>query len=89
MAGGWSARARMSGPLVEYVGKFEAELGRVGYRPDSVGHQLRRMAHLDGWLDARRLDAAGLTDAVVERFLSERRAAGVARCSASSLSPPA
>ncbi|MCA1699352.1 MAG: integrase, partial [Actinobacteria bacterium] len=87
MAGGWSARARMSGPLVEYVVGFEAELGRVGYRPDSVRHQLRLMAHLDGWLKARGLDAAGLTGVVAERFLSERRAAGIARSGATSLSP--
>ncbi len=87
MAGGWSARARMSGPLVEYVEGFEAELVRAGYAPGSVGHQLRRMAHLDGWLEAGRLDAAGLTDAVVERFLSEHRAAGIARSGATSLSP--
>jgi hypothetical protein len=79
----------MSGPLVEYVEAFEAELGRAGYRSGSVAHQLRLMACLDGWLEARRLDAAGLTGAVVERFLAERRAAGVARCAASSLSPAA
>ncbi|MCA1678631.1 MAG: hypothetical protein LC777_06630 [Actinobacteria bacterium] len=87
MAGGWSARARMSGPLVGYVEGFQVELGRAGYAPGSVVRQLRLMAHLDSWLEARRLDAAGLTDSVVERFLAERRSAGVARCTASSLSP--
>jgi hypothetical protein len=53
MAGGWSARARMSGPLVEYASGFEAELLWRGYQLSSVAHQLRLMAHLAGWLAGR------------------------------------
>jgi len=34
MAGGWSARARMSGPLVAYAVGFEAELAGWGTRGD-------------------------------------------------------
>ena len=77
MAGGWSARARMSGPLVAYASGFEAELLRRGYLPSSVAHQLRLMAHLDGWLAEQGLDGWALTTPVVNRFMAPRRAAGV------------
>jgi len=76
MAGGWSARARMSGPLVVFVEGFEAELGRQGYAPGSVTHHLRLMARLDVWLAARGLDAVGLTAEVVDEFMAARRAVG-------------
>jgi integrase/recombinase XerD len=87
MAGGWSARARMSGPLVAYASGFEVELLRRGYLSSSVSHQLRLMAHLDGWLAERDLDAAALTAPVVERFMAPRRAAGVHLHSARALAP--
>jgi integrase/recombinase XerD len=87
MVGGWSARARMSGPLVEYAVGFEAELGRLGYAPGSVAHQLRLMAQLDGWLAARGLGAAALSSARVEEFMSPRRVVGVHLHSAVALRP--
>jgi integrase/recombinase XerD len=87
VAGGWSARARMSGPLVEYAVGFEAELGRLGYAPGSVAHQLRLMAQLDGWLAGRGLEAAALSLALVEEFMAPRRVAGVHLHSAAALRP--
>ncbi len=87
MAGGWSARARMSGPLVGYVEGFEVELARLGYAPGSVASQLRLVAHLDGWLGQQSLDATALTDVVMERFMAPRRAAGVHRHTARALGP--
>jgi site-specific recombinase XerD len=87
MAGGWSARARMSGPLVRYIEGFEAELGRLGYTSGAVEHQLRLVAQLDGWLDARDLDAAALTAVVVEQFMAPRRSAGVHLRTARALEP--
>jgi integrase/recombinase XerD len=87
MAGGWSARARMAGPLVGYVEGFEAELARSGYTPSSVPDQLRLMAHLDGWLHARRLDAAALTPLVVEQFMAPRHRAGIHMRTAKALEP--
>lgn len=87
MAGGWSARARMSGPLAAYTVGFEAELVRLGYLPSSVAHQLRLMAHLDGWLAERGLDGAALSAPVVERFMAPRRVAGVHLHSARALGP--
>jgi site-specific recombinase XerD len=77
----------MSGPLVEYVAGFEAELLRRGYAPSSVAHQLRLVAGLDAWLAARGLDAAAVNEELVERFVAPRRAAGVHLRSVRSLAP--
>lgn len=87
MAGGWSARARMSGPLVPFVAGFEVELGRVGYMPESVAHQLRLVAHFDGWLAERGFDAGAITPTVIEEFMEPRRAAGVHMRSPKALGP--
>lgn len=76
MAGGWSARARMAGPLTPYVEGFEAELFGLGYSRGSVAHQLRLMARLDGWLAELGLETLDLSAGVVERFMALRRAAG-------------
>jgi integrase/recombinase XerD len=87
MRSGWSARARMSGPLVEFVAGFEAELLGRGYAPSSVAHRLRLMAGLDAWLVERGLDAAALSDELVERFVAPRREAAMHMRTARSLEP--
>lgn len=73
MAGGWSARARMTGPLTQYVEGLEAELLRAGYARGTVDAQLRMVAGLDGWLVAQNLNAAALTAAVIEQFMAPWR----------------
>ena len=77
----------MAGPLVGYVEGFEAQLGQLGYTRSSVPEQLRLMAHLDGWLHARRLDAAALTPVVVAQFMAPRHRAGMRMRTAKALEP--
>jgi integrase/recombinase XerD len=70
------SRVRVSGPLEAFAAGFVAELERVGYSPRGATLQLRLMARVSRWLESEGLDAAGLTEVVVERFLADRRAAG-------------
>jgi integrase/recombinase XerD len=82
------SRVAIDGPLHRYAPGFAGELAGQGYAPLSVRGQLRLVAHLSRWMAALELDAAGLTDSVVERFLAERRAAGYAvHCSPRALVP--
>lgn len=87
MAGGWSARARMSGPLTRYTDGFEAELRSRGYRRGSVDAQLLMVARFDAWLAARGVDAPGLTAEVVAEFIALRAAAGMHFRSPKGLAP--
>lgn len=70
------SRVRVSGPLEVFAAGFAAELARLGYRRTPMAFQLRLMAHASRWLEREGLEPGGLTSEVVERFLSERRAAG-------------
>lgn len=73
------SRVRVSGPLAPYAGGYRAELARQGYsRWTSIAH-LQLMEHVSRWLAANRLDAHGLTEASVRRFLRHRRASGQVR----------
>jgi site-specific recombinase XerD len=69
-------RGGVRGPLEAFVPGFSVELARLGYTPVSASLQLNLMAHLSGWLTAEGLDAAGLSDEAVERFMAGRRADG-------------
>jgi site-specific recombinase XerD len=70
----------LSGPLECYAAGFAAELSRQGYAPVSTKSHLRLVAHLSRWLDGESLDAAGLTPAAVQAFVSSRLAAGSTMC---------
>src|SRR4051812_16096757 len=67
---------RVGGPLEAFASGFVPELKRVGYSRRGATLQLRLMARVSRWLESEGLDAAGLTEVVVERFLADRRAAG-------------
>ncbi|MGH2781760.1 MAG: tyrosine-type recombinase/integrase [Thermoleophilaceae bacterium] len=67
---------RVSGPLQPYAAGFAAALAQFGYTPLSTIMQLRLLAHLSRWLQSEGLAPAGLSPAVVERFIAARRAAG-------------
>jgi integrase/recombinase XerD len=69
-------RVRLSGPLEPFGAGFAAELVRQGYTRDSARLQLLLMAHLSRWLASDSLDAHGLSQANLERFLDARRTAG-------------
>ncbi len=64
----------LSGPLAAYGPGFAAELGRRGFMPLSVEHQVRLLAHLSRWMHAHGLGVGQLIEARVDEFLTERRA---------------
>jgi len=78
----------MARPLAAFAPGFCSELVARGYRPGSAAAQLQLMADVSAWLAARGLQAADLTDDLVERLMAERRASGRSRLlSSRALSP--
>lgn len=69
-------RSVVRGPLESYVAGFAEELAAQGYTRCSAEQHVCFVAHLDRWMLARHLAAGDLSGAVVDRYLSERRAAG-------------
>jgi integrase/recombinase XerD len=67
-------RVLLSGPLAEYGPGFAGELERRGFTPLSREKQLRLLAHLSRWMEARSLQVGQLTCDRVDEFLAERRA---------------
>jgi integrase/recombinase XerD len=63
----------MSGPLAVHESALRLGLVHEGYAVSSVRDAVGAMARLSTWMDERGLTAAGLTQPVVERFVSERR----------------
>lgn len=76
----------MSGPLAPFADAYSVELRARGYTPLTTVNQLRQVARLSCWLQAKGLSAADLTGERVERFLVWQRAAG---CPSSAVSRPA
>ncbi len=72
------SRVRVSGPLACYADGFRGELAERGYSRGAAAVQLQVMGHLSGWLARRGLDGSGLTAAVVDAYLAERRSTGCA-----------
>jgi len=70
---------RVAGPLAAFAPGFVEELVASGYRPGTAADQLRLMADVSRWLAEHELGAGDLAVSVVERFATERRAAGRAR----------
>lgn len=64
----------LEGPWEAYVEGFSAELIRLGFEPTSRDAQLRLMAHLSRWLQARGLMKGNLTVELVKLFLLELKA---------------
>jgi integrase/recombinase XerD len=65
----------VEGPLAPYVEVYRSRLSGFGYTPLSIVNELRQVAHLSRWMQARELDATDLTVEGVEAFLAPRRAA--------------
>lgn len=80
-------RVALSGPLAEYGPGFAAKLRQLGFEPLSAEHQLRLLAHLSRWMQARGLDVGALTEARVNEFLVERRTTYTALYSRRALRP--
>jgi site-specific recombinase XerD len=66
----------VTGPLGVFASGFRDELIAVGYKQDSVGIQLRLVAHLSRWMAAKGVDVVGLTPDVRLAYLKARRASG-------------
>ena len=64
------------GPLAPYVAGFAAELLEQGYTRSSAEQHVCFVAHLDRWLVAEGLGVHDLSASTIQRYLTERRAAG-------------
>lgn len=71
-------RVRVTGPLTPFADGFCAYLVERGYSLRSAQFQLQFLAHVSRWLEARGLEASGLTAESVEAFVAERRRQGYA-----------
>ena len=69
-------RSWVCGPLESYVAGFVEDLAAQGYRRCSAEQHVCFIAHLDRWMLAQHLEAGDLGGAVVDRYLTERRAGG-------------
>lgn len=69
---------RITGALVPHVRGFHDELIALGYQPAPAVFQLRLMAHVSRWLEARGLVPGNFTVERIEQFLRGRRRAGYA-----------
>lgn len=67
------ARVRFSGPLAPFAAGLVQELSSLGYATTSATNQMQLAAHLSRWLERVDIDPQDLTDAVLDRFLAERR----------------
>jgi site-specific recombinase XerD len=75
----------MTGPLAPFDEAYSAELRGRGYTPLTTVNQLRQVARLSRWLQARELSARDLSGERVEEFLAWQRAGG---CPSSAISRP-
>src|SRR3954453_802157 len=69
-------RSFVRGPLAPYVAGFAAELLEQGYTRSSAEQHVGFVAHLDRWLVAEGLGVVDLSASTIQRYLTERRAAG-------------
>ncbi|HEY6794275.1 MAG TPA: tyrosine-type recombinase/integrase, partial [Kineosporiaceae bacterium] len=63
-------------PLARFAEGFADELSQVGYTSFSTRDLLGVVAHFSRWLQDQGLEAGDVDEAVAERFLAARRAAG-------------
>lgn len=69
-------RSIVRGPLEPHVVGFAEELLRQGYSRSSAAQHVCFIAHLDRWMSVEGVEIGGLSCAVIERYLVQRRAAG-------------
>lgn len=67
---------KMAGPLAPYAAGFHAELIHLGYTPTSARWQMQLMSHASRWLAAHHRLPIDWTPALVDEFLTLRRAQG-------------
>src|SRR5512140_299771 len=71
-----TCRVRVTGPLAMYADGFRADLAARGYAAGSADRNLRTLAHVSRWMDARGLSAGQLSAGRLEEFLEARRREG-------------
>ena len=76
-------RVVVSGPLARFVDGFRVDLIERGYSLWRSQEQLYLLAHVSRWMEAERLELAGLMPATLERYFVWRRREGYRK----SLSP--
>ncbi len=69
----------VAGPLVGLSKGLADELVRQGYAPRTVLGQKKRLGELSDWLQAQGLTGGDLTSRQVDRFMCDRRSAGITR----------
>ena len=70
-------KRRGKNPVTALSKGLEEDLRRQGYRPGTIWKQRKLLNDLIGWLQVQRLAMGDLSMAQVDRFMADRRAAGV------------
>ena len=70
-------KRRGKNPVTVLSKGLEEDLRRQGYRPGTIWKQGKLLNGLIGWLPAQQLATGDLSVALVDRFIADRRAAGV------------
>jgi integrase/recombinase XerD len=70
-------RTVVMGPLAGLEDGLRNRLSGDGYAPDSVREHVRLLSELSAWLSEHGLGVAELSDVLIERFVVDRRAAGL------------
>lgn len=70
-------KRRGKNPVTVLSKGLDEELRRQGYRPGTIWKQRKLLNDLIGWLQAQQLAMGDLSMAQVDRFMADRRAAGV------------
>lgn len=82
------SKVLMVGPLVPFADDFTSMLKASGYAPLTIVNELRVMAHLSRWMQARDLTVAELSSEVLQGYEASVRASGrTFMCSNGSLLP--
>ena len=70
-------KRRRRNPVTALSSGLEEDLRRRGYAPGTIWKQRRLLNDLMGWLQGQELAMGDLSMAQVDRFMADRRAAGV------------
>lgn len=70
-------KRRGKNPVTVLSKGLEEDLRRQGYAPGTIWKQRKLLNDLIGWLQAQQLAMGDLSMAQVDRFMADRRAAGV------------
>lgn len=81
------SRVRFTGPVAAFAPGLMEELASLGYTTTSATMQMQLAASLSRWLLAAGIGLDALTEPVMQRFLSERRARHTSHYSPRALSP--